>query len=192
MSQISSGKTGITLATRSAASGTALEGSTRPSSSTRCNPSGMTCHGTKALRPVDSACPKRRYSLHTQTAGPSPNNTTSAPPGYTIRDPNTAAGPMAGRRATLSAFGLYGLSNAETRTPLASLLDTISRRLPPELQQIILTLLQRSAMDGTHVGPMGSGQDEPAVESGGTLFTQLAVVQSQKVPVLKQIRTGMA
>lgn len=98
--------------------------------------------------------------------------------------------PWRGAEPHSRLLGLPDCLNAETRTPLASLLDTISRRLPPELQQIILTLLQRSAMDGTHVGPMGSGQDEPAVESGGTLFTQLAVVQSQKVPVLKQIRTG--
>lgn len=97
--------------------------------------------------------------------------------------------PWQGAELHSRLLGLPNCSSFETQTPLTSLLHVISRRLPLELQQIIVDSLQWSAMDDTEVASRASGQDETVAESGGALFTQLAVVQSLTIAALKKIRT---
>lgn len=151
----------------------------------------MTCDGRKAWRPVASACSEKAlFFAHADCWAITNRYGISTTQLYKFATQTQRLVPWRGAELHSQLLGLLESIDTEIRISLASLLHAISRRLPPEIQQIIMDSLQRSAIDGSQDGSKVSGQNEPAVESSGSLFTQLAVVQSQTVTVLKQIRIG--
>lgn len=72
-------------------------------------------------------------------------------------------------------------------TSLGKFLVEISRRLPPELQEHIIEYIQQSAEGKLRDLFKVSPTRQAVVEAGDVLFTQLATVEFQTVPVLRSM-----
>lgn len=71
-------------------------------------------------------------------------------------------------------------------TPLGKLLVQTSRRLPPELRENTMAILQQSVVDKRRNTSLTDAEYKPIQSSGDVLFAQLATVEYLTLPMLKR------
>lgn len=93
-----------------------------------------------------------------------------------------------GDRRTWNFLDYVGSLNGNT--PLGKLLVQTSRRLPPELRENTMAILQQSVVDKRRNISLTDAQYEPIRNSGNVLFAQLATVEYLTLPMLKRTPSG--